>query len=126
MKRNWTVIRLVLSHIEAGDLQEWRANMADEEKKLSVPQGSIDGHLRILMNAGLVKGAEFHTDTHGVLFFSGLETAFITMEGHDLLDALRDDEVWGRIKERARRFSVAVSWEFIKAAAPVVLKEIVA
>jgi len=43
----------------------------------------------------------------------------------DLLDALRDQNVWDRIKGRAKKAGVSLSWEFIKASIPVVIGEIV-
>ena len=47
------------------------------------------------------------------------------MQGYDLLDALRDQNVWDRIKGRAKKAGVTISWEFIKAALPKVLSDIV-
>lgn len=56
---------------------------------------------------------------------------YITMHGHDLLDALRDDldalrdePIWNRIVQKAEKGGVMISWEFIKAAIPIVMSEI--
>ena len=53
-----------------------------------------------------------------------LRGAFISMAGHDLLDALRDQTVWNAMLAKAKTIGVAMSWEFIKAALPVVMRDL--
>lgn len=124
MKRNWDVIENILSHIEAEDI-------ADYVKKemyivdLDVCEKEYFGHIEILAEAGLIKRCDIIRSESGKIkayYFNG---PFITMQGHDLLDAMRDKTVWNRIKSKSIKAGVTLSWEFIKAAIPAVMREIV-
>lgn len=49
---------------------------------------------------------------------------YISMQGHDLLDALRDEVVWKRITKKTATAGTVLSWEFIWAAIPIVMVDI--
>lgn len=123
MKRDWKIIRKVLELIESENLKKYL------EEELYVPelQTTDDvflGHIEILIDAGIVRNAEVRRTAGGTFSFCSVNGVFISMEGHDLLDALRDTTVWSRIVAKAKHVGVSISWEFIKAAIPVVMKEL--
>jgi hypothetical protein len=67
-------------------------------------------HLDMLIEAGFLKGK------------SGMETIpalnRLTWQGHELLDDIRDDTIWGKAKERAKGLTgigIGLMWELAKA-----------
>lgn len=124
MKRDWNVVENILAHIEGEDI-------ADYVKKelyvvdLEISEKEYFGHIEILIDAGLIKGCKVLRSPNGRLSSYYFNGAFITMQGHDLLDAMRDKKVWNRIKSISIKTGVSLSWEFIKAAIPSVMKEFV-
>lgn len=123
MNRDWNVIQNVLSHIESEDIMKY---IKDEgfERDFDIDLNTYTGHIELLIDAGVIKRATVRRDplTNKVNVLS-LNGAMITMEGHDLLDALRDATLWRRIKAKAKENGLAITWEFIKAALPIVIKE---
>lgn len=124
MKRDWHTIEVILTHVEAGDLASY--NTQRGYLRDGVTEGDFIGHLEILNGAGILRGCTVQRDVRGQYCFCDVSHAFITMQGHDLLDAIRNQTVWGRIKTKAERSGAPLSWEFIKAAIPEVMKELVA
>ena len=122
MIRNWKTIRRILEVVERGDLQAY----SDEDKYLldSIDEDAFYGHVEILCDAGILKGCDLRRDALGNLVRFNLRGAFISMAGHDLLDALRDQTVWNAMLAKAKTIGVAMSWEFIKAALPVVMRDL--
>lgn len=123
MKRDWHIIEVVLTHVEAGDIASY-----DTQKRYlrdGISEDDFVGHLEILNDAGILRGCSIQRGANGQYSFCNVSHAFITMQGHDLLDAVRNDTVWGRIKAKAAQSGASLSWEFIKAAIPVVMQELV-
>ena len=124
MKRNWNIIKSVLEHVENGDI----VTFYEGEKyltELCIDEDEFLGHIEILLDAGIIKGGEIRRDAVGKFLSVDMRGAFITMYGHDLLDALRDKAVWNQIRSKAVKAGVSLSWEFIKAAFPLVIQDLV-
>ncbi|MCM1223723.1 MAG: DUF2513 domain-containing protein [Lachnospiraceae bacterium] len=122
MKRDWNLIETILTKVEKGHLLSWVGN--EEYKKHSVVEDDLLGHIEILLDAGLLKNGIVKRGGDGEICQYDLRGIYISMQGHDILDALRDKPVWDRIKSKAQKAAVSISWEFIKAAIPVVMREI--
>lgn len=121
MKRDWKIIRLILEQAECDRLSEFtrQSNFPDD-----ISKDEFLGHLELLSDVGILKNVDVARDMNGRIIRCIMTGVFVTMEGRDLLDALRDSSVWSRIKDKARAAGVSISWEFIKAAIPVIMKEI--
>lgn len=125
MKRRWYVIQNILEHVEAGDLRQF----CNSDKywsyleNIKISDNDYVGHIEILVDAGIIKNCEVRRDMNGEIILLNVNGPFISMEGHDLLDALRDQNVWDRIRDKAKQLGVSLSWEFIKAAVPIVIRE---
>ena len=122
MKRDWNIIENILSHIEAGDIERY---VKEERylKDLDIDADEYLGHLELLIDAKIIKNCEAERGPNGRFEECYFEGVFITMQGHDLLDAIRNKKMWTRIKAKAVSTGLGLSWEFIKAAIPVVIKE---
>ncbi len=101
MKRDMSLVRkLILS------LEDIALPIESDELDLEVDQDSIDCHLRLMIEAGLITG----TTTRG-----GVIVSRLTWAGHDFADASRDDVVWKKairhIGERTKSvtFDVLIS-----------------
>lgn len=124
MKRNWNIVREILEQIEGNTLASY-VRSGDFLKNPDVEsKDDFFGHLEILIDSGIIKHATVERNAAGEFEFWDLRGVFITMQGHDLLDSLRDEKVWNRIKKRAQTAGVSLSWEFIKATIPIVISEI--
>lgn len=85
MKRDWKVIRTILEHIEREDLNEY----LNEERygpELQITEDVFTGHIEILADAGVIRNAEVRRMASGDISFCAVNGAFISMQGHDLLD----------------------------------------
>lgn len=124
MKRNWEIVQDILEHIEAEDLKE----TIEKEKyleKFDITEDEYIGHIEIMEDAGIIRNCNVKRDVTGRIVMCFVPGAFITMQGHDLLDAMRDKSVWTQIKKKSIQTGISLSWEFIKAAIPVVIREII-
>ena len=122
MKRNWETMRIILEKVEAVELLVY----LEKEKYLDSGMSEEDvlGHIEIMLDAGILQNGKIPRGWAGKYSQYDVQGVFISMAGHDLLDALRDQNVWLRIRNKARQAAVSLSWEFIKAAMPVVMREL--
>lgn len=123
MKRKWDLIRAILGEIEANSLRDYivtKRYLQDAEN-----QDEVLGHLEILLDAGILQHAIIERRPDGSFGLWDCRGIYLTMQGHDLLEALNSDTVWNAIKRRAEKAGTAISWELIKAAIPEVLRELI-
>ncbi len=116
MKRNMDIIRDILLSIEElppGGPQhtlqikgEWKAD-------------EVVGHLRLVRDAGLVDGQIEFYDKDVIIAIFGLSN-----EGHDLLDTIRDEQVWNKTKTEVGKVGGTVAIETLKAVAIAVTAKI--
>lgn len=123
MKRDWQVVREILTRIEADELGEFVRSGGYKDMPLALSDADFLGHIEIMEEAGIIKNCAVRRDASGKFTGYSLEGVYITMQGHDLLDALRDKAVWSRVKQSAKQAGVSLSWEFIKAAVPLIIKK---
>lgn len=55
---------------------------------------------------------------------TGICAIHLTMKGYDLLEVLRDQNLWSRIINKAKALGVKLTYEFIKQAIPVIYKQL--
>ena len=97
MKRNMDLMRQLLLGIERETSTQYDFNIegiGELEKWYNVD---------LLVEANLIKGVEVRWASDGIgpyVNFKGLVA--MTWQGHDFLDAVRDDAVWSKAKEKAR------------------------
>jgi hypothetical protein len=88
MKRDMDLIRLILLALEGNQA-------ANSESRKFQPR-DIAYQSELLIDAGLVEGVVLK-DEKGLPHAAALHR--LTWQGHDFLDAMRDDSVWRKAKE---------------------------
>ncbi len=97
MQRDMNLIRRLLLSIEAEASTIYRFDMdgVDDVEKWY--------HVSLLTEAGFIKGVTVRWAADGTgpsINLAGLVA--LTWEGHEFLDAIRDETVWEKTKEKAR------------------------
>lgn len=122
MVRDWDIVRLILEKIEKNQITNFiESGDVNTNSLLVHDENAFLGHVEILLDAGIIKNCTVTRGRDGRFCQWDFRGVYITMQGHDLLDALRDATVWNEIKAKAKFAGVTLSWEFIKAAIPLVL-----
>lgn len=111
MKRNWDMIRDILTQLEEFKNEEGCFNLS------SFPQdkhAEISYHMALLMEAGLVNGQmseEFGPEPQD--FFANR----LTWQGHEFLDAIRSDTVWYKTKKSFLSQGISMTFDLVKSVA---------
>ena len=114
MRLDWSLIRTILAHVEAETIKEFLQDMDSlsiwgegkspwerlDEKQKTLK--SVLGHFEILLDAGILKNGQVTRRPDGSFEFWDFQGVYISMSGHDLLDALRDKTIWEKIKRKRR------------------------
>lgn len=104
------LIRLLLLRSEGDEEAKNRV------EKYPVPERAY--HVFLLKDAGLIE-AEIVRDENDVP--SGAVVGDLTWQGHEFLDAMRDDTIWKKAKEKMVKpgisWTVSLLFEFLKAEA---------
>jgi hypothetical protein len=110
MKRNWDLIREVLIRLDekGPEKHALRAEDFDEERHHEVAY-----QVELLKEAGLVD-AQIMKAASGPPDFLALR---LTWEGHELLDAIRNDTVWKRTKESFLTKGLSMTFELVRSVA---------
>ncbi len=108
MKRDWDVIRNLLIDIEAltySDSFDLNTHELDDPlEKIKLEMADL------LLAKGFFTGERVPYLDGGL----GLYNLKLTWDGHELLDTLRDQNVWNRIKEISKEKGVDLTFESIK------------
>ncbi|MBD9484114.1 DUF2513 domain-containing protein [Pseudomonas sp. PDM14] len=102
MKRDWDLIRALLVKIESLGIgqqftpHEFDGHSADE----------VTYHIHLMGQAGLIEWADHKWNGEPVVIAKSL-----TLAGHDLLDIIRDGEIWVTRKAQLQHQLGAVSYD---------------
>lgn len=105
MKRDFDLIRRILIDIESkpagGVLQRFEYPEYDHR--------TIAEHVRLLIDAGLVQGELVELVGNGVHFI----VSDLTWDGHDFLNAARDDTIWKKAKDTILKPTASVTFSLL-------------
>ena len=133
MKRDWDLIRELLTGIEEDkdifanlpDEPSWGDISEEEFLKLQAAYLTFSrrffGHLELLVESGYVDGIQLSRSADG-RFSYGLSDPRLTMIGHDLLDTMRSETVWEKVKSTAKSKGIELTLDSIKALASWAIK----
>ena len=138
MKRDWDLIRVILAHVESETLPEFLADLENQktwiegqffsehlktEDETKKAKRIINEHLRLLLDGGYIEGVYI---TKGADSFYQVSTGdpCLTNQGHDLLQAIRSEGLWPKIKSCAKSLGIEISMQSLKFLIPYALKEL--
>jgi len=137
MKRDWDLLRKQLTDIEED--RDVLADLPDEPKldnfaswdeyepKFKAYQTEnrrILGHLELLIDNGYVEGIQILRGMDNT-FSYGLHDPRLTMAGYDLLDTMRSQPVWEKIKSMAKTKGIELTFDVIKSFSVLAIKQII-
>jgi hypothetical protein len=113
MKRDMDLIRQLLLKVEALNLQQGTTAFFEA----SASELQVEGYTpdQIAYNLDLLFDERFVKGERGMTQFG---IAGLTWQGHELLDDIRDPEIWRRTKERTKAIAglgLSFVWEIAKA-----------
>jgi hypothetical protein len=111
MKRDWELIRAILTRVE--DAPDLGARLfADRFPEW--PAEAVNYHLWLLIHSGLITGRCNAEEPRAGFVCYGVA---LTWTGHEFLAAVRSDTAWNRIKARLQEKAIDLSFDAIVAAA---------
>jgi hypothetical protein len=114
MKRDMELIRELLLAIEA-----FPTGHGEELELAGRSETEVGYHLNLLLQAGYIEGHDVTTHGH-----DGPQVlpSRMTWEGHDFLDAIRDDGVWKKVQEKLLAVGGQSTLEVVKELALTVVR----
>jgi hypothetical protein len=118
VKRDWDLIRQLLIAVESACDGGNAVNQAEFEVS-DHSAAAIGYHVALLHEAGLISAIDVssHQSEHPEFLVERL-----TWEGHDFLDAARDDTRWNRVKGAFAKAGKGIAFAVLKAALDAAMK----
>lgn len=109
MKRNWEIIRAVLFKLEESPT----ANASITPAQLpEFPEQEVAYNMRLLDQAGYISG-KFLESKSGSGEINAAIVTQMTHAGHELLDTIRSDTVWGKTKDRFKAKGIEMTFDLV-------------
>lgn len=105
MRRDMDLFRMILLHAESGV-----PSLSD------VSEGTLKYHQALAIEAGLLKGKILSTFVDSGDVPAAVVVQGVTWDGHDFIDAIREDTNWHRVKSYLTDAGKQVTIETVKAA----------
>ena len=111
MKRNWDVIRELLSKVEECSLPTDMVQLSSFSPERAV---EVSYHMELLFEAGLVDGQMSKTIGPGPYDFFAMR---LTWNGHEFLDGIQSETVWQKTKKAFATNGITMTFELVKSVA---------
>lgn len=111
MKRDWDVIRDILTQVEEIPTGEGAIQLSAFPAEQA---GEVSYHMELLIEAGLVHGKMAKTLGPGPYNFIAMR---LTWEGHEFIDAVRNDTVWQKAKKSFISNGISMTFDLVKSVA---------
>jgi hypothetical protein len=118
MVRDWDTIRAILLKLEACEQANAYLAAGDVE---GIPEQEVAYHMMIL-NEGHLIDARVLKSSAGDGRIAHAQALRLTWEGHELLDKIRSDTLWNKIKSTVKDKGLDLTFDTIKAAAAALIK----
>ena len=109
MKKNWEVIREILIRLESSPTPNTALNAKSFP---GYSEQEVAYHMRLLNDAGYVK-ANILESRSGDGHIAAALARQLTNSGHDLLDTIRNDTVWSKVKDKFATSGVEMTFDLI-------------
>ncbi|MBF0786083.1 DUF2513 domain-containing protein [Muribacter muris] len=114
MKRNWDLIRKILIKLEEkADGTSWLESSAIR----GYGPMTVAYHYKLMQSAGLIEVKDVSDAEQED--FAALS---LTWQGHELLDNIRNDSVWNKVKSTVQTKSLNLSFDVIKQVAGTLIR----
>jgi len=109
MKRDWEIIRAILLRLESASTPNTYLNAEAIEE---FPTQAVAYNMRLLSQAGFIKARILETSTGSGEIGAAL-AQHLTNSGHELLDTMRSDTVWSKIKDTFKSKGVEMTFDLV-------------
>lgn len=107
--KNWRIIREILLKLEIANT----ANTALNAKDLSAfAEQEVAYNMRLLSDAGYIKAKILESST-GDGHISVALARSLTNSGHELLDTIRNDTVWGKVQDIFKTKGIEMTFDLV-------------
>lgn len=96
MTRNWEIIREILLRLESTNTPNANVNANSFD---GLPEQEVAYNMRLLSEAGYIE-ARIMSSSSGNGKINAALARRLTNAGHDLLDTIRNESVWNKVKEK--------------------------
>lgn len=120
MKRDWEIVRSVLEEVEALGEQQFQGSQFGYAADTPNDQVLRVRHILLLHEAGFIKGVR--ADSFGG---PALLSPELTWAGHELLDTIRSQTVWTRVKSLAKDKGLELTFDAVKGLGKLALDQII-
>lgn len=114
MKRDMELVRKILFKIEEDYISTAIINLQIEGCDME----TIAYHCDILSEAGLISSYNPRYSSDGIYFFT---VGHLTWDGHDLLDKIRSETIWNKVKTTIKRKGLPMILDTIKSIASTII-----
>ena len=109
MKRDWTIIRAVLLALEDSATPNTVVNAS---KLPPFDEQEVAYNMRLLSEAGYIEANMLESKTGDGRIIAALARR-LTNSGHELLDTIRSDTVWGKIQDKFKASGVEMTFDLV-------------
>jgi hypothetical protein len=117
MKRDWDVIREILTEVEGLSAEDRDGSTYGLGEDCATHDPTKSEHALLLYKSGYLSGMPM--DTYGC---TAIVSPELTWDGHDLLDTMRSNAVWERIKTISKEKGIELSFDAVKTLGKVALE----
>jgi hypothetical protein len=107
--KNWTIIREILLKLEAADTPNTVLNAKDISP---FTEQEVAYNMRLLGEAGFIK-ANILESSEGDGHIASALARSLTNAGHELLETIRNDTVWGKIQETFNTKGIEMTFDLV-------------
>lgn len=109
MTRNWEIIREVLLRLESINTPNAYVNANSFD---GLPEQEVAYNMRLLSEAGYID-ARIMASSSGDGKINAALAIRLTNAGHDLLDTMRNDSVWNKVKEKFTSNGIEMTFDLV-------------
>lgn len=109
MKRDWTIIRAILLKLEESATPN---TVVNANKLTPFDEQEVAYNMRLLSEAGFIDANILESRAGDGRILTALARR-LTNTGHELLDTIRSDTVWGKIQEKFKSSGVDMTFDLV-------------
>jgi len=109
MVKNWDIIREILLRLESSETANTTLNANDIP---DYPEQEVAYNMRLLSEEGCIK-ANILESNSGSGHIAAAFARRLTNSGHELLDTMRNESVWGKVKDTFKTKGVEMTFALV-------------